>query len=117
MRRIGWGRRLRAALRAQGCTHAGRAEILDGLRYAAAGMGRQAAEITWAEVKDRPDVPLSAREDVALDISAEINGVLSSIMVEWGIPRSTETERAAEVAETAFRERWGDLTGQTRGAA
>lgn len=113
MRRIGWGRRLRASLKDAGHTRVGRPAIVAFLLEGGAqDLGAQAADIFWAGTKARFDVPEDVRADAALSISGEVDNAINSILREWRIPRSAESERMADAAEAAFRKRLDVLTGR-----
>lgn len=79
--------------------------VLQALREKAAEIGAAAADIFAAEASTYADAPADALELARLAACSEIERALTSVLAEWAVPRSADTESVVELAEAAFAAR------------
>ncbi|GJE13383.1 hypothetical protein FOHLNKBM_4446 [Methylobacterium longum] len=115
MRSIPYGRIFKAILSDAG-VDIPRSQIVAVLRQSTAELGSSVAEVFAADVAAYPDAPPDALELARLTTCSEIDSMIRSVMVEWQIPRSADTESLVQLTEHAFNVRLRALKDTGGGA-
>ena len=85
-------------------------DVVAALRESAAEIGAAAADIFAAEMPTHTNAPADALELARLAVCSEVERAVRSVLAEWAIPRSANTESLVELAGAAFTARLSALS-------